>query len=79
MSKIKRKNKNNSMSKSSKLVLGGSIASTAALIAIVILTVFVSDLTVKAVGLIFSFIVAIVGVVLNVVGEKKLAKKQTKY
>lgn len=75
MSKIKRKNKNNSMSKSSKLVLGGSIASTAALIAIVILTVFVSDLTVKAVGLIFSFIVAIVGVVLNVVGEKKLAKK----
>lgn len=75
MSKIKRKNKNNSMSKSSKLVLGGSIASTAALIAIVILTVFVSDLTVKAVGLIFSFIVAIVGVALNVVGEKKLAKK----
>ena len=75
MSKIKRKNKNNSMSKSSKLVLGGSIASTAALIAIVILTVFVSDLTVKAVGLIFSFIVAIVGVVLNVVGEKKLSKK----
>ena len=75
MSKIKRKNKNNSMSKSSKLVLGGSIASTAALIAIVILTVFVSDLTVKAVGLIFSFIVAIVGVVLNLVGEKKLAKK----
>ena len=75
MSKINRKNKNNSMSKSSKLVLGGSIASTAALIAIVILTVFVSDLTVKAVGLIFSFIVAIVGVVLNVVGEKKLAKK----
>ena len=75
MSKIKRKNKNNSMSKSSKLVLGGSIASTAALVAIVILAVFVSDLTVKAVGLIFSFIVAIVGVVLNVVGEKKLAKK----
>lgn len=75
MSKIKRKNKNNSMSKSSKLVLGGSIASTAALIAIVILTVFVSDLTVKAVGLILSFIVAIVGVVLNLVGEKKLAKK----
>ena len=75
MSKIKRKNKNNSMSKSSKLVLGGSIASTAALVAIVILAVFVSDLTVKAVGLIFSFIVAIVGVVLNLVGEKKLAKK----
>ena len=75
MSKLKKKNKNNSMSKSSKLVLGGSIASTVALIAIVILTVFVSDLTVKAVGLILSFIVAIVGVVLNVVGEKKLAKK----
>lgn len=61
-----------------KYIRSGLIISTLALIAILIISIFVPNLLIKLIGLIICLIIAIIGVVLNLIGESILKKDNNK-